>query len=137
MEPNCYCGIAAEGKTTEKSNEEYWTCSKRAYNNDSRRFEGGCEFFLFAVDYDESKKCGCGDLWIPVRQKKYAFCRNKKCNPHNLIRISRTPIWEEFDLGEEFEFKKKEPESSPETKIPKVNTNSKFKSKSKGKFSKK
>lgn len=124
MEPNCYCGVAAEGRTTEKTDEEYWTCAKRAYNNDTKKFEGGCEFFVFVNDYDETKKCACGDLWIPLRQKKYAFCRNKKCNPHNLVRVNRIPIWEEFELGEEFQFKKnKQPEEVKEPAKVKPKTN--------------
>ena len=129
MEPNCYCGIPAEGKTSEKSNEDYWSCSKRAYNNDSRKFEGGCEFFFFVDDYDETKKCACGDMWIPLRQKKYAFCRNKKCNPHNLVRVKgRLPIWDEFELGEEFEFKKKDIPEEP-VEVPKVKSKTNFKPK--------
>lgn len=121
----CYCGKPMEEKTS-ASGENYYSCSDRVWDNETRKAIGGCDFFFFTNDIDDDMRCACGELWIPVRQKQYAFCHNLKCKPHKLIRKNtRQPVWEEFELGEEFEPKNKKTDKKtndkPKPEIKKIN----------------
>ena len=127
----CYCGDQELETKTSKDGRDYFSCPNREWDKDTQKSSGGCDFFFFESDVDEDKVCDCGDLWIPVRQKKYAFCRNHVCPSHKLERINESlPIWQEFELGEAFDPKPHKPVFKPKPKsknVPKTTPKKNFK----------